>query len=448
MLQRVTTLMRTGMLLVLLMLTASLAGCVGALDDGGEETDTPSELWEPNDLDYDGVLNDDDACPETEPGLLVDEFGCPHFAEPLVNNGFRIHDTSELDAALLMFGSEHSGQTELYRWDGVDFVELRSDVDFGSFAFFVGVTQNVAFFTIGGDGLWRTDGTDTGTYEIEILNENGDPEALPVECPCGTHGEHVYFHSGGPMQTIDIEENVTTRNYLGSQPRTMEPYGSGFLMTFSIDQDIAYELYTVPFNGTDATLVKDIIPGSEYGMYVTGIDRATGFVHPQVFGEYGYFQTVVDGQLDFWRTNGTEDGTQVFVTANQSAPIGKLRWHSYGDDWKYFHPTSEGEVLYQENGTLWRSDGTVGGEVVVEESLGYMSGFSDCGDSVLFMTDQGLHSTLGEQGTTTLLPVNTPTLSPRMYAQVWSMCLGDRVLFTTTSGVPYVFDLTDLALGV
>ena len=431
------------------------AGDVGDVDGGQEEIDTPSELWEPvnsDDLDFDGVLNSLDTCPDTERGLLVDESGCPHFTEPLVNNGFRMYDVAELDAALLFFGSEHSGQTELYRWDGEEVVELRSDVDFGSFAFFVGVTENVAFFSVQGYGLWRTDGTWNGTYEVDMSNEDGEVERLRVECPCGTHGEHVYFHSGGPMRTIDIEENFRTLNYLGSQPRTMEPFGSGFLMTFLADQSIAYELYTAPFNGTNATLVKDIRPGQAYGMYTTGTDRATGFVHPQVIGDHGYFHTVSDGELKFWRTNGEENGTFVITVANGSTPIGSLRMPATGDEWKYFHPLPDGSFqgqengtfLYQNNGALWRSDGTVNGEVLVEESLGYMGGFSDCGDGVLFLTSQGLHSTLGEQGSTTLLPINTPTLSPRMGAPSWSMCLEDRVLFTDTTGVPHFFDLTDL----
>ena len=431
------------------------AGDVNDADGGEEENNEPSELWEPvsnDDMDDDGILNTVDACPDTEPGLLVDEFGCPHFTEPLVNNGFKMYDVAELDAAVLFFGSEHSGQTDLYRWDGDEVVELRSDVDFGSFAFFVGVTENVAFFSVQGYGLWRTDGTWNGTYEVDMFNEDGEVERLRVECPCGTHGEHVYFHSGGPMHTVDVEENIMARNYLGSQPRTMEPYGSGFLMTFSIDQNIAYELYTVPFNGTEATLVKDIRPGQAYGMYTTGTDRAAGFVHPHVIGDYGYFHTVSDGELKFWRTNGEENGTFVITVANGSTPIGSFRMPATGDEWKYFHPLPDGTFqgqengtfLYQNSGALWRSDGTVNGEVLVEENLGYMGGFSDCGDGVLFLTSQGLRSTLGEQGSTTLLPINTPTLSPRMGAPSWSMCLEDRVLFTDTTGVPHLFDLTDL----
>jgi len=432
---------------------------VGEVSDpltGEEETETPSESFDEMDWDDDGVMASVDDCPDTELGLLVDNFGCPHFTEALVNNAFRLHDFIKLEEAVMMFGSQYSGQTELYRWNGDEIVELRSDVDFGSYAFFVGETENVAFFTVQGNGLWRTDGSWNGTYEVEMFDENGNQGPLQVECPCGTHGERVYFFSGGTMNSIDANENLTIHNNMGSQPRNMEPYESGFLMTFYTDQSIAYELYTIPFNGTNATLVKDIRPGQAYGMYVTGDNRASGFVHPQVIGDYGFFHTVSDGQLQFWRTNGAENGTFIFATANGSAPIGELRMGSNGDYWKYFHalpdetfPNQEnGTFLYQESGNLWRSDGTVDGEILVEENLGFMSGFSDCGEGVLFLSSQGLHITLGDQGTTTLLPVNTPTLSPRTYAQVWSMCLGDIVLFTDMNGVPHLFDLSDLSPAV
>ena len=66
----------------------------GSLDS---EKATISITVTSNDLDGDGVLNDDDECPNTPSGTMVDTKGCPFFTLPVDNNKVEITSATCID---------------------------------------------------------------------------------------------------------------------------------------------------------------------------------------------------------------------------------------------------------------------------------------------------------------------------------------------------------------
>ena len=72
----------------------------GSLDS---EKATISITVTSNDLDGDGVLNDDDKCPDTPANTVVDASGCPFFTLPVDNNKVEITSATcigKLDGAI------------------------------------------------------------------------------------------------------------------------------------------------------------------------------------------------------------------------------------------------------------------------------------------------------------------------------------------------------------
>lgn len=82
-------------ILVLLVLTGFLSGCISAKAPKTEPA-APAVVAGPVDSDNDGVYDDQDACPNTRPGAIVDEKGCEIILRlPSANFDF---DKSELKA--------------------------------------------------------------------------------------------------------------------------------------------------------------------------------------------------------------------------------------------------------------------------------------------------------------------------------------------------------------
>lgn len=279
---------------------------------------------------------------------------------PISNNS--VISLTEFNGRLLMTVKSGSSGTELWESDGTEEGTQRVSVltpglgglGFGRPAYFTQAGSLMYFVgpQISGNNnsaVWRTDGTDAGTFNLNDPNSAGDQL---VGRSYTAVGDVLYFRGN--------------------------------------DGNSGWELWRT--NGTNAGTyrVKDINPGSADSA-ITSLSSNSPPPPMTAVGDLLYF-FADDGEsgLELWRSDGTETGTYRVKDINEGAegmaiqPVPGIAF-----DGKFYFGADDGENGFE----LWRSDGTeTGTQMVGDFRAGdanfFPNQFTVVGDT-LYFTAQG-----------------------------------------------------------
>jgi len=229
-----------------------------------------------------------------------------------------------------------------------------------------GVLYFTAYTPGAGVELWRSDGTDSGTFLLKDIRPGSDsssPKHLTViggtlyfQANNGTNGVELWKSNGtadGTMMVKDISPGSS-----GSSPTDLVDFG-GVLFFRATDGANGVELWRSDGTADGTQLVKDINPGS--GSSSSGSNR----VYTRLVAAGGtLFFAADDGVYgsELWKSDGTGPGTMM---------VKEIRAGSYGATVQYL--TAVGSSVFfsastEANGfELWKSDGTDAGTKIVKE---------------------------------------------------------------------------------
>ncbi len=170
-----------------------------------------------------------------------------------------------------------------------------------------------------GHELWRTDGTAEGTFVIKDINPGfSDSDALfgfrindrvLVVADDGVHGKELWTSDGtteGTQLLLDI--------YPGPENSNVKYIGTLNNLAFFTAKDGIYaktgsgELWVTDGTTTGTRLLKDILPGEESGVL-------SNISHFASYQNFAFFSSAsgTSGNYELWITDGTEEGTQLFL---------------------------------------------------------------------------------------------------------------------------------------
>ncbi len=325
--------------------------------------------------------------------------------------------------------------------------------------------------------LYKTDGTQGGTVEVNQFGVSGrfrflplknillftifhgevaqlnfnfdgvgaEPSVLGYQPNSTLLGDSVYYSGNGSLYTYP--QDIADATSLGTQVANPANavIGTSYVTTpFCVLNGVIYfaattaatgtELYKYdPSAGAGITLVKDIIPGAGGA----GVDNKNMLV----IGSTLYFTaTGGDGSSQLWKTDGTEAGTLLVKVVEAGTPT------TFSDFTNVNGSLFFGLHSIANGAELWSSDGTDAGTVLVKQihagewrsSLGYIT--SAGGSSILFAANDGPNTHGSElwvsdgtgAGTSLLKDINTTTVhSPRVLFNNLTK-VGDYIIFNGT----------------
>ena len=293
-----------------------------------------------------------------------------------------------------------------------------------------------------GSELWRSDGTDAGTYIVKDIFAgagSSNPQQFRVlgnsvffSADDGVNGRELWKTDGteaGTVLVCDIEIGAGS-----SFPSDFKAYGS--LLIFAANTTaFGVELWKTDGTLAGTVLVKDIYPGAGGGgpVDLTATLGAKILVganssYPRFFVELnGFLYFSADGEdagsnyvgRELWRTNGTEAGTVLVcdvVPGTNSAEVNSLVVAGttlYFTAYDGLVPRGAPSVKAPGGGNqLWKSDGTGAGTSMVYEFTNSIIGLTEYNDEVYFAADDGVHgyepwkSNGTAAGTTLILDIN------------------------------------------
>jgi len=320
-------------------------------------------------------------------------------------------------------GTDVAHGTELWRSDGTELgTFLVKDIVPGLDS--SGITEMVAmgasvFFVAGGE-LWRSNGTDGGTVRVKdiragtadgvigLRNVNGK---LYFGANDGTSGTEPYTSDGTENGTSRLKDVVTGIG--GSNP--LQFVAAGSFVYFSIQEEFgASAVWRTDGTETGTVVVKTFPPNLLNA-------RPDGLV---AVGNRIVFVAVGGTAFQFWGSDGTEAGTQVLLGVGLF-PFPVIALQAAGGV-VYFAgaPTSN-------NSGLWKTDGTTMGTAQVK-SVGTLritnviSTTATTFFSIIGATDE-LWKTDGTGPGTTMVASGIPSGTSQYHA------LGGQVLFSAVS---------------
>ncbi|MFK8058917.1 MAG: T9SS type A sorting domain-containing protein [Polaribacter sp.] len=187
-----------------------------------------------------------------------------------------------------------------------------------------GVVGNELFFQANspttGYELWKTDGTETGTFLVkdihptfddnnieDIIDFNG--KAIFTASDQNWFGKEIYISDGTEAGT-KILKDINTQGNNSSSPQNYFQFGNKIL--FSADNgENGRELWMIE-NGT-ASLLKDINPGHYYS-------NPTNFI--ELNGEVYFYASTSKKGKELWKTDGTAAGTILVKDINPNEKDG------------------------------------------------------------------------------------------------------------------------------
>jgi len=193
------------------------------------------------------------------------------------------------------------------------------------------------YFTLtngGGADLWKTDGTELGTTLVRHMN-------YPVTA-LGDAGNRIYFKSNGYIWRSDGTEAGTVQIDTGEHG-LQPPAGNGDLFYFT----------KMDFNGRTALWrTNGTLSGTAFITSVPGL-RNSKPVSSTVGGRM-VFWTYENERYSLWSSDGTATGTQLVHTTHPTSHIYK-QFTKDGDFYFLSGTTEAPDGL-----SLWKSDGTPG----------------------------------------------------------------------------------------
>ena len=293
------------------------------------------------------------------------------------------HGLTDVNGTLFFRGYDAANGHELWTSDGTPEgtrvvtdaipgemgVEPRELTVVNGMLFFVGLNEQSR------QALWKSDGTEAGTLSIKDFSSvDGAPNGL-------TAVDDVLFFSASDDETgTDIELWKSDGTSDGTQivkdiRPGAESSGIGSLVNvegvvFFRANDGQHGMELWKSDGTEAgtTLVKDIFPTSDSTpLWLTNVNGTLFFSAKD--RSFNVFQ---DGDVELWRSDGTEEGTQRVKDVNTSPKGSEPDNFVQVGDRAFF--IANDELLGLE---LWQTDGTTEGTQMVKDiAIGIEDGMS------------------------------------------------------------------------
>lgn len=316
-------------------------------------------------------------------------------------------DFTDVNGTLFFTAITGAAGRELWKSDGTAAgTVLVKDINPGAgFSFPSSLTNvNGTLYFAANDGahgfeLWKSDGTELGTVLVKdiavgsvsslpssLTNVNG---TLYFTADDGLTGEELWTSDGTTVGTVlvkDISPGAT-----GSSPTSLTDV-NGALFFAANDGSTGVELWKSDGTSGGTTLVKDIYAGSGNSSpgYLTNVNGTLYF-------------SAADGLtgVELWKSDGTAGGTiQVKdILPGPSSSFPKSLINVNGT--LYFSAQEDAGVdpvsgaALAGNRELWKSDGTAGGTVQIQDirpgmASSYPSSFTNMGGTLYFSANDGL----------------------------------------------------------
>ncbi len=310
-----------------------------------ETADEGIELWR-TDGTEEGTLIVKDANPGTGNGVYKDG--------SYSGNLFKIWND-----VLYYTGADTDSNYELWRTDGTEegtYLVKNIGYDAPTSSFFTGsfpgeyAELNDELIFTSHDGLWKTDGTEEGTVLIKDEDPNDifgfDPAALTAM------GDFVIMIHNGELWRSEGTDDTTVPYAPYNSPGTLNDFSPLFITMNGLayypasDGENGGELFVTDGTAAGTYMVKDATPGEE------GYPPQNKFVMNDIL--YYKYDDEVHGH-ELWRSDGTEAGTYMVKDINEGSSSG------------FSLPTNiatNGDLLYMKAGSssfnkeLWVSNGT------------------------------------------------------------------------------------------
>ena len=226
---------------------------------------------------------------------------------------------------------------------------------------------NILYFAaddgIHGLELWRSDGTETGTYLVKDIRP--DTGSAPIRLTVlnnkilffandGVHGDELWISDGTENGTTLVRDiypgsgNVIRRNYI-TQKRDWKVSNNVFY--FAADTDTSFsQLWRSDGTAQGTFFIADVCP--------TCLVTSSSTGHFETMNDTLYFVAA----LDLWRSDGTAAGTEIVMDNLDTNGPGSFRTL-----------TAVNGLLYMSGGSfsngpdLWVSDGTNAGTRLIKD---------------------------------------------------------------------------------
>lgn len=351
---------------------------------------------------------------------------------------------------LLFFSNDSTFGYELYISDGTSSgTHLVKDINPSTGSYidhsstnnprFTQCNNAVYFFatdSVHGNEVWKTDGTDTGTYILKDINPGiftSNPSnftaynnLLFFSSNDGIHGYEPWISDGTNSGTLLLKDIYPGSNLYGNYLNTALTYGAtnilnGIFFFLANDSIHGFGLWKTDGTAAGTQLVNDILVDASSGnnLIMAGIhDSLLVFMQSDSTG-YGIYST----QGDSANTTLVKHITQFFGNSN---PGGALDFIGVLNDKFIFNERSFLPTSSWKTKQLWVSDGTIAGTDSIVISFKYnASSFPRSftkynNNKYLFTANDGIHGhevwkTDGTVGGTSLVkdiyPVNDPDLT-------------------------------------
>lgn len=345
------------------------------------------------------------------------------------------------DSLLYFFGRNfNSGKTGLCTSDGTNAgTGLIKEINVNSFSWLIAANKLLYFVTFNNNynySLWRSDGTPSGTFEVESgVNEIFEFFYQSADGPFATLGDTLIFFqknttgfyelwtsdgtTAGTKKLKDINPGHDTNprsfcvykgfvyfsaggppgvNYLwktdGTEQGTVIAFPN---LTNPENLTISNEILYFQATGQDSDAELWKTDGTLQGtQLVKNINPQTSSYPGNLFDGNGILYFLAnDGVHGFelWKSNGTEQGTQLI---KDITPGNENTWLSASPD-QYAIVNAMGKIYFAVNGILWTSDGTEVGTTPVEDinlkNGSQVGGFAVIRDQLYFSAFDYEHST-------------------------------------------------------
>lgn len=247
---------------------------------------------------------------------------------------------------------------------------------------------------INGPALWKTDGTDDGTSMVVDLvpdtSQYYGPKNLvefrgelyfSIDYSNGTDGSLIglWKTDGTATGTVHV-----SRVQIWQPPTVFKDalyFGGQVYIPGIVETEVGVELWKT--DGTDAgtSLVKDIYPGT-YGDSEFRDYNSSSPTNLTVVGNTLFFSAISSAGRELWKTDGTRAGTKLVrdIFPGSAYDDGMMRVMPRDSNPSYLTAFNGLVYFAAENGTngqeLWRSDGTAAGTFAIDLAPG---GFIDMG---------------------------------------------------------------------
>jgi ELWxxDGT repeat protein len=289
-----------------------------------------------------------------------------------INEGAEGSDCQKLYAAgdlLFFLATDEEHGYELWRSDGTEAgTQLVKDIIAGpqSGIYIDGGLANDHFVWNGilyfaaddgaaGYELWRSDGTEAGTYMVKDITE-GVGHSYPRAF--AEHNGKVYFWADGALWATDGTEGGTQEISPKTYPQHTVSCNGYLLFTGPVNGFSDFELWRSDGADAGTVVVKEINPdgGGSYGCPTASQEELV------VIGNVAYFAADDGTGRELWRSDGTEAGTYMVRDASVNEFANCAKSFAVLDGVLYYG-FDDGAHGFE----IWRSDGTEAGTYMVKD---------------------------------------------------------------------------------